>query len=188
MPMRLTRSGPPAPTSPTIKFTRQAEVLTLARLIAEHRGKHRDRDYFKGLIYSCLIYDHYAAAYQASFDGHAGIGQSWIDLANTSEVQAAFAKILPWSVVVPLKTLTLDLPITSASALFPRSAPQGKAPGQYAVGTLSSAEFAEIAWKVRCNLLHGSWNPCDRATSLLISKVGRVCMTLVWEMLCQTQR
>src|SRR5207302_728521 len=107
MPMRLTKSGPPAPKTPTITFTSQMEVFTLARLLAEHRGHQRDEDYFHGLIYSCLIYDHYAAANQQSSGGAGGIARAWVDLANSSEVQAAFAKVLPFSVVGPLKDIIL---------------------------------------------------------------------------------
>src|SRR4051812_34915074 len=180
MPIRLKKSGLSAPPSPAITFTNQAEVMTLARLLAEHRGKQSDRDYFQALVYCCLIYDHYSAAYRTSQGANWGIGRSWRELGNSPEVQAVYAKILPWSDVSRIKEITLDLPIASASPLFPGAAPQGIAPGPYAVGALSSSQFAEIAWKVRCNLLHGSWDPCNATISTIISKVGRVFRTMVW--------
>jgi hypothetical protein len=188
MPIRLKKSGVSAPASPSITFTNQEDVMTLARLLAEHRGKQTDRDYFQSLIYCCLIYDHYSVAYRTSQGGNWGIGRSWRELGDSPEVQAAYAKILPWSDVSLIRDIDLHLPIASASPLFPGTAPQGVAGGQYAIGALSSSQFAEIAWKVRCNLLHGSWDPCNATISTIISKVGRVFRTLVWEMVSQTQR
>jgi hypothetical protein len=116
------------------------------------------------------------------------IGQSWSELGKSPEILAIYAKILPWTDVSRIKDINLDLPIASASLLFPGAAPQGVAAGQYAIGALTSSQFTEIAWKVRCNLLHGSWDPCNATITSVISKVGRVFRTLVWEMVSQTRR
>ena len=187
MAIRLTKSGPRQPSAPTITFAHQRNVQTLARLLAEHRGHHSARDRFFGLIYSFLIYDHYAEAYKAHTGSRVGIGRSWLELANDPILQAIYARVLPWHDDGQLRCIELPLPIIAVSPFHNASAPRGITPGTYRLEGLSADQFVEIAWTVRCNLLHGSYDPCDTATFFVLRNVSRPMMAIVWDMMSQTQ-
>jgi len=81
--MRLRKSGPQRPTNPDITFIRQGDVMTLARLLADHRGRQRFEDRWPALECSLRIFDRYAFAYKThrGLSAQAPIGQSWAELA-----------------------------------------------------------------------------------------------------------
>jgi hypothetical protein len=186
MPIRLTKSGPISREAPTITFAHLANVRTLARLLDEHRGHHNPRDRFHSLVYSFLIYDHYAEAYKRHTNHAGGIRASWLNLANNAIIQDIYATILHWTDQSRIGDIEFALPITSVSPFHHGSAPQGIAAGTYALETLSCEQFIQIAWVVRCNLLHGSYDPCKKDVELIILQC-RPLTALVWQILLKTQ-
>src|SRR5947209_12230571 len=117
MTIRLTKSLPEPKQPPLFTFTSQMGIATITRLLAEHRGHHSADDRFHSLIYSCLIYDHYAQAYAVANGLPPRIGQAWTTLANEPSMAHLYQMILPWSDEGRIGDITLDLPINSASPL-----------------------------------------------------------------------
>ena len=186
--MRLKKSPPPTCENPRLGFSRQCDVLTLSQLFAEHRGKQKPEHRFHALIYSFLIYDHLASAYNHSRGGSEGIGQSWLSLANHPAVVDMWNQLIPSTDQGTISAIEFDLPILSASPIHTSSAPRGITPGKYIVGNLTTEQFASMAWKVRCNLLHGSYDPNDDETWLILRNMSRVFTHWVWKMLIETPR
>src|SRR4051812_18631208 len=113
--IRLTKSGPRAPQHPAIRFAHQRDVLTLSRLLAEHRGQQGSRDRFHGLVYAFLIYDHFAAAYKAFRKSTSGIGQSWLDLAVEPNLAGLYGESFHIYEAGGLGEALFNLPILSVS-------------------------------------------------------------------------
>lgn len=188
MTIRLTKSLPEPKQPPLFTFTSQMGIVTPARLLAEHRGHHSAEDRFHSLIYGLLIYDHYAQTFADANGLPPRIGQAWTALANEPSMAQLYQMILPWFDEGRIEDIPLDLPIPSASPLFTGSAPAGIAPGTYQLQNLSCRQFIEIAWKVRCNLLHGFWNPTDKNVWKVLRNVARPISALSWQMVVYTPR
>lgn len=189
MPLVLRKAPPPKASSPRLKFVRRCDVMTLARLLAEHRGRNGDRDKFLGLIYGFLIYDHFAAAYKkASRNSREPIGESWVKLARQSTVNELYFRMHQWTDLGGRSFRDIDfaLPIHSASPLYSTRAPAGRRPGRYRLAQLSAPEFVEIAWVVRCNILHGSFDPKSATTRPSFVNLAPPWIGLVWEMVKET--
>ena len=175
----------PDPKSPTLTFTNQMNVATLAMLLSEHRGHHDPEARYYALLYSFLIYDNYAEEHMISRSASWGNQRCWLELARTPEVQALYAEILPWDNQGRIEEIEFDLPIPPDRVGRGTPAPAGVS-GTHALRSLSCEQFVELAYRVRCNLLHGSSDP-DEVYPLL-RKVSRAFATLVWNMIVHTPR
>jgi hypothetical protein len=187
MAMRLRKSLPQT-AAETFTFLKQTDIAGLVRLLAEHRGHHNDKDRFYRLLYSCLIYDHYADAYR-QINASNGIAAGWYQLARHADVERLYETMHPRTDESVIGDITLSLPIASASPLFRNSAPRtpaGFAAGDYQIRDLSCLQFIEVCWVVRCNFLHGSYDPTESDTSILIRNIARPFASLVWDMIRET--
>ena len=185
--MRLTKSLPRT-TVETFTFLKQTDITGLIRLLAEHRGHHNARDRFYRLLYSCLIFDHYSDVYRRQNPVN-GIASGWYQLADLPDVGRIYRELLPITDESVIGDITLTLPITSASPLFQNSAPRSPPAlpqGECTVRQLTARQFIEVCWVVRCNLLHGSYDPTVQEVSTLIRNVSRPFSALVWRMICET--
>jgi hypothetical protein len=193
--MRLTKSGPPAPKHPDILFMHQSDVMTHARLLAEHRGHQRFEHRWPALENSLRIFDQYALAYKTSrgLAPKAPIGASWEALAEEPTVQDIFSEMLKiGDGQSRFREIEYDLPVESVdipSRGAPASVMGGSRPsGKYRLDELSPAEFVSMCWQVRSNLEHGGYDLNDRSTQGLLMSFSRPLTCIVWRMLCRTQR
>lgn len=178
--------GLPQVKSATFNFTSQRNVVTIGKLLATHRGRHSPEHRFHALVNSLLLYDHFAQAFAHANGLPAQIGPAWRAFAAEPAVDQIFQTFLPWSDQGVIGEIEFDLPIASASPLFTGTAPAGIAPGNYQLKNLTCVQFVEIAWKVRCNLLHGSYEPSDSETWMILQKTARPMTALSWHILENT--
>ncbi len=186
--MRI-RSGLPQPTSQVFAFTSHNGIGTLARLLGTHRGHHSCQGRFYALLYSLLIYDHYAQAFAITKKPATNVGlrAAWIAFAKEPDVARIYKDLLySYDESQPIGDISFDLPIQSTSPLFSRPSRNSFAAGTYRVRKLGSIEFIEAAWQVRCNLLHGSCDPNDAKTWKVLRNISRVMSALVWQLILGT--
>jgi hypothetical protein len=194
MVMRLGKSGPQRPTHPDITFISQGDVMTHARLLAEHRGKQRFEHFWPALENGLRIFDRYALASKLHrrLPPQAAIGQSWVDLAQEPTVQDICAKTLVTGdgqsrfgeIQYDLAIMSVDIPNRGA----PGSVMQGtRARGKYRLDQLTAVEFAEMCWQVRSNLEHGGYDLQDAQTQALLMKFAHPLSHITWQMVSRTR-
>lgn len=177
---------PSPPTSPRITFASQRELYVLGQLLDQHRRRTEPEHRLQGLIVSFEIYDHYAQAYRMTRQTMESQFDSWRILAMTRIISEMYALMLTAQDELRLGDTEFQLPLQSVSSFHPHSAPIGARERLYKLQRITSAQFAEIAWLVRCNLLHGRYDPAEEGTWQIINKTARPMMGLVWEMLLAT--
>ena len=153
------------PTTPEITFMPISRVLSLALMVLKtSRGGADAYEQLHSFIYSCLIYDQYASEWKQQHmpNGWSQL-ESWKQLATlpciVAQDTAALGRLYHSHTIGKVK-LTLPVP-----SLDPQRAGRG-APrrlettpqAEYESGSVSLDEFIEVAYMVRCNLLHGSYD------------------------------
>lgn len=153
------------PASPAISFMTIERVLSMSlMLLKTSRGGADSFDQLHSFIYSCLIYDQYASEWkQQHMPNHRTQLDSWRELAAlpylVSQDQAALGHQYHSRIIGKAK-LTLPIPSLDPQRVG-RGAPrrlQASSPTEYESGSLPLDEFIEVAYMVRCNLLHGSYD------------------------------
>lgn len=153
------------PTAPAITFMAIDRVLSMAlMLLKTSRGGADAFEQLHSFMYSCLLYDQYASEWkQQHLPNRWSQLESWKQLATlpclVTQDHAALKHQYHSRVIGKAK---LMLPIPS---LDPQRAGRG-APrrlettpqADYESESLSLDEFIEVAYMVRCNLLHGSYD------------------------------
>ena len=166
------------PQNPSITFMPIQRVLSFAlMLLKTSRGGADAYEQLHSFMYSCLIYDQYATEWkQQHMPNDWTQLQSWLELARTPCLIDQDGKALP--ALYHSRTIgkvQLVLPVASREprrAARGDAAPrrlQGSPQAEYESQSLSLEEFVEVAYMVRCNLLHGSYdirNDDDAATIL----------------------
>ena len=192
MTMRLTKSGPPISSIPAIEYiTRSGEIETNARLLAEHRGRHSAEHRVAAFPICCEIIDRYASAYREHRKAKEQQGESWRGLGSEPMFSETYNDMLPVSdngrigdIELNLPVLSLDIPRKGA----PKSVLDGvRKTGVCKLDDLTPAEFFEIAWQVRSNLMHGSYDRLDAEHQSLIVKMARALTHLTWEVVRATK-
>lgn len=153
------------PKSPAITFMTIERVLSMSlMLLKTSRGGADSFDQLHSFIYACLIYDQYASEWKQQH-----MPNRWTQLDSWRELAA-----LPCLIAQDQASLRhqyhsrnigkakLTLPIPSLDPQRAgRGAPrrlQAGPPAEYESGSLNLDEFIEVAYMVRCNLLHGSYD------------------------------
>ncbi len=185
------KKGFQRPQQPQITFMTVHQVMTTARLLAEKRGSQNNMDRLDCLIYACLIYDNYAQQYKVSGGAAAqnwSQRRTWTELSQLPPIPQFYLDLRPvtyHSRVIGEYELTL--PIHSNDPFRPYAhAPQGFAPNTYKVSALGHTEFIEVAYQVRCNLLHGSYDIAEDDTARTLLSVGAPFSALVWKIVSTT--
>jgi hypothetical protein len=176
------------PKNPQITFASVRDVMALSRLLAEKRGSQKAMDRFDCLVYAFLIYDHFSMCYRQSHGANWSQRESWRQLAShpvVGQIYSSSQRHLCHSRVIG--DLTLMLPVQSNDPSRPNArAPQHLQPGEYRIDQLTCEQFVDVAYMVRCNLLHGSYDIADDATARLILTVGSRFVSLVWGVVITT--
>jgi hypothetical protein len=171
----------PRPEKPAITFMSIDRVLSLALLLLKaSRGGADSYEQLHSFVYSCLIYDQYATEWKQQHKTSTWSQlQSWVELAGMSCLIEADRASLPRNyhgrIVGDVK---LALPVPSLEpdrAAKGISAPkrlQGTTPAEYESKALGLAEFIEVAYMVRCNLLHGAYDIREDAHAAIILNTG----------------
>jgi hypothetical protein len=167
------------PANPAITFMTIQPVLSIAlMLLKTSRGGADSFGQLHSFIYACLAYDQYASEWKQQFlPPNASQLQSWTGLATLpcliDQDQKALRHLYHsrtiGKVILRLPVMSLDPQRAGRGA--PRRL-QGSAEADYESGLLTLGEFIEVAYMVRCNLLHGSYDIRDDSDAAIILMTG----------------
>ena len=174
--------------NPQFAFLSLRPTIGLARLLAEKRGKEDAFQRLDCFIYAALIYDNLATQYRSLQNRTGSQLQSWLALAGIPAIADLYESSQSFIYHGKrLGALVLKLPIASLDPARSTSrAPRGCQTGDYPIGNLSCEDFIEVAYMVRCNFLHGSYDVADDATADILLKVGSRFVSLVWRIASQS--
>ncbi len=149
------------PPNPAITFMTIDRVLALALvLLKASRGGADAYDQLHAFIYSCLIYDQYATEWKRQNGATGSQRDSWIELASLqSLIDKDSDSIEHRYHSRKIGDVSLLLPVLSRDPnRLGRGAPNrlhGRNTTDVPSRDLSLSDFIEVAYAVRCNLLHG---------------------------------
>ncbi len=177
------------PASPAITFMEVRPVLSLGLLLLE-ANKHQDAfNRLHAFIYACLIYDQYSTEWkeQRSPPRETQL-DSWLELSrlpglaaqDTAALKHTFHSHVIGNVKLPLPIPSLEPERQRRGIVAPRSY-RGTAPTQVQMKDITFEEFIEVAYMVRCNLLHGSYDiRNDDHAGIIMYTALRFCTLVVW--------
>jgi|GEM_PF-4733291 len=166
------------PKPPAIDFMTIDRVLSMALvLLKTSKGGADAYGQLHSFIYSCLIYDQYASEWKQQYlPKNSSQWESWKQLATLPCLVAQDQKALNYRYHSrTIGKAKITLPILSLDPQrHGRGAPsrlQNDPAVEYESGSLSLDEFIEVAYMVRCNLLHGSYDirNDDHAAAILMT-------------------
>ena len=167
------------PPDPAITFITIDRVLSMAlMLLKTSQGGANAYEQFHSFIYSCLIYDQYASEWKQQFlPPNESQLRSWTGLATLpcliEQDQLALAYLYHSR---RIGKAALRLPVMSLDPQrVGRGAPnrlQGSPQADYESEALGLSEFIEVAYMVRCNLLHGAYDIREDANAAIILTTG----------------
>ena len=167
------------PTNPLISFMSIDRVLSMALvLLKASRGGADSYEQLHSFIYSCLIYDQYASEWKQQFlPSNASQLQSWTGLATLqclidqdhAALRHSYHSRTIGKALLCLPVMSLDPQRAGRGA--PRRL-ENNPQSEYRSDALGLSEFIEVAYMVRCNLLHGSYDIRDDADAAIILMTG----------------
>lgn len=181
------------PATPVITFMTVERVLSLGLMLLKTNRSQDATDRLHSFMYGCLIYDQYASEWkQRNMPNRWSQAQSWTELtklAGLGTQDAAALRHTFHSRVIG--NVTLQLPVPSLDPqrrgqVAPRRM-SGVAPAKCESKTLALDEFIEVAYMVRCNLLHGSYDIRQDEDAEIIMHTGLRFTSLVAWMVKQTR-
>ncbi|MBD3672778.1 MAG: hypothetical protein HUJ26_04555 [Planctomycetaceae bacterium] len=182
------------PRDPKITFMTVDRVLSLALLlIKKSEGGADSYEQLESLIYSCLIYDQYANEWVQA-NNLTGINQreSWLRLAQLPELNEQDRSHLSHRYQSKIVgNVKLFLPVISHDPTRrPNPSPQryaDQSTQEVELKQLSLEEFIEVAYTVRCNLLHGWYDVTNDSHAQTVICTGLRFSLLVRWMVQNTQ-
>ena len=183
------------PESPEITFMSIQPVLSFALVLMKaSKGGADAYGQLHSLIYSCFIYDQYANKWKEDYmPSDSSQKDSWVELSQLQCIVDQDAKLVQHRYhgrITGKAKLVLPEPSREPRrAARGDAAPrrlQGTTPAEYESETLALAEFIEVAYMVRCNLLHGSYDIRDDADATMILNTGLRFTSLVRWMIQNT--
>ncbi len=167
------------PAHPAITFMTIDRVLSMALLLLKtSKGGADAFGQLHSFIYSCLIYDQYASEWKQQNQPNRWTQlESWKELATepclVAQDQVAIRQHYHSRIIGKAK---ITLPVLS---LDPQRAGHGAprrlaktAPAEYESESLNLDEFVEVAYMVRCNLLHGAFDIRNDSHAAIILLTG----------------
>lgn len=167
------------PTAPEITFMPISRVLSLALMLLKTSKYGADAyEQLHSFMYSCLIYDQYASEWKQQH-----IPNKWSQLESWRQL-AALPSVVNQDTALLGQTYhgrnigeaRLTLPVLSLDPQRSgRGAPrrlENTPQAEYESGSIPLSEFIEVAYMVRCNLLHGSYDIRNDDHAAVILKTG----------------
>jgi hypothetical protein len=162
-------------------------ILSLGLALLKTRGSSDAYDRLHSFMYSCLIYDQYASEWRQQNKPNTWSQlDSWRELTKVPGLVAQDTAALRHTYhgkVIGDVELTLPVPSLDpekAGKVAPKQL-KSTPTAEYESKTLNLADFIEVAYMVRCNLLHGSYDiRKDDHAEIIMYTALRFTKLVVW--------